>query len=115
MKEIYGIEQLDDFILENIENSTVICIYFGAKWCGPCNQLKKKLGESDTIEIMPKLVVCYLDIENKLNDDLVNKYNIKSLPTIVFVKLDNTKVIPVSRIEGYDFTKLKLEYDNYLN
>jgi len=115
MKEINGIEQLDEFILENIENSAVICVYFGAKGCGPCNQLKKKLSESDTTEIMPKLVVGYLDIENKLNDDLINRYNIESLPTIVFIKLDNTKVIQVSRIEGYDFTKLKLEYDNYLN
>lgn len=115
MKEICGVEQLDDFILENIENNSVICIYFGTTWCEPCKQLKHKLNDINTVKIMPKLVVGYLDIENNLNNDLVTKYKIEILPTLVFIKLNNTNVIPVSRIEGYDFTKLKYEYDAYLN
>ncbi len=115
MEEISGIEQLDEFILKNIESDTVICLYFGAKWCGPCKQLKKKLGETETNKLMPKLVVGYLDVDDEINSALVNRYKINSLPTQVFVKLDKNKVIPVSRIEGYDFTKLKLEYDNYLS
>lgn len=114
MKEISGVEQLDEFILENIDNGAVICIYFGATWCGPCKQLKKKLVEPETTKIMPKLVVGYLDIEDESNNTLVNRYKVESLPTQVFVKLDKKKVIPVSRIEGYDFTKLKVEYDVYL-
>ena len=114
MKEIFGVEQLDEFILENIEKGAVICLYFGATWCGPCKQLKKRLGESETTKIMPKLVVGYLDVDDTTNETLVNRYKVESLPTQVFVKLDKNKVIPVSRIEGYDFTKLKLEYDSYL-
>ncbi len=115
MKELFGVEQLDEFILENIVNDAVICIYFGATWCGPCKQLKKRLCETETTKIMPKLVVGYLDIDNELNHTLINKYKVESLPTQVFVKLDKNKVIPVSRIEGYDITKLKLEYDAYLS
>lgn len=115
MKEIFGVEELDEFILKNIEKGAVICLYFGATWCGPCKQLKKRLGESETTKIMPKLVVSYLDVDDESNSALVYRYKIESLPTLVFVKLNKNKVIPVSRIEGYDFTKLKLEYDAYLS
>jgi protein disulfide-isomerase len=113
MKNLCGIEELDEFILENIKNKLVICIYFGAKWCGPCNQLKNKLLDPEIIESMPKLIVGYLDIDNDLNNDLIDKYNIVSLPTQVFIKLDKNKVIPVSKIEGYDFEKFKFYYDDY--
>jgi hypothetical protein len=41
-------------------------------------------------------------------------YKIKSLPTQIFVKLDNLRVKVVSKIEGYDYTKLLLEYDDYI-
>jgi len=114
MKEISGIEQLDEFIIENHENNNVIMLYFGATWCGPCKQLKKKLDELETAKNMPKLVVGYLDVDNKLITDLVSKYKVESLPTQIFIKLDKNKVVPVSRIEGYDFMKLKFEYDSYL-
>lgn len=114
MKEIYGIEQLDELIFESIEQGKVICLYFGAKWCGPCKQLKTRLVNSETIKIMPKLVVGYLDVDEEINIDLVKRYNIESLPTQIFIKLDKNKVIPVSKIEGYDFNKLTLEYNSYL-
>lgn len=115
MKEIFGVEQLDEFIIDNIEKGNVICLYFGATWCGPCNQLKTKLYEPETIKIMPKLVIGYLDVDNNSNNNLVDKYKVESLPTQIFVKIDKNKVIPVSRIEGYDFTKLKFEYNTYIS
>lgn len=113
MKEIFGVDQLDEFIVENTENGNVIVLYFGATWCGPCKQLKKRLGEAETANLMPKLVVGYLDVDDETNSKLVKKYKVTSLPTQVFVKLDDNKVVPVSRIEGYDFTKLELEYRAY--
>lgn len=115
MKKLCGIEELDDFILGNIENKAVICIYFGAEWCGPCKQLKNKLLDPEIIKSMPKLVVGYLDVDDEINNNLVNKYDISSLPTQVFIKLDKNKVIPVSKIEGYNFEKLKHEYDEYIS
>jgi thiol-disulfide isomerase/thioredoxin len=115
MENIFNIEQLDSFIIENNQSGNVILLYFGAQWCGPCKQLKKRLSDSETINIMPKLMVAYIDVDNKENSDLVNRYKIKSLPTLVLVKLDKNKVIPVSRIDGYDFTKLKIAYDNYFD
>ena len=77
MENIFNIEQLDSFILENNQSGNVILLYFGAQWCGPCKQLKKRLSDSETINIMPKLMVAYIDVDNKENSDLVNRYKIK--------------------------------------
>ncbi len=118
MKAISGMNELDEFILSNIENKKVVLLYFGAQWCGPCKQLKKKLDEPDTVKSMPNLVVGYLDVDDDENASLVKRYKIDALPTQIFIKLetkkDNSKkVVENSRIEGYDITKLKLDYDSY--
>jgi thiol-disulfide isomerase/thioredoxin len=114
MIDIYGVDDLDDFIIENTEKDNVIMLYFGATWCGPCKQLKKKLSEPETFKIMPKLAVAHLDVDDEVNEKLVKRYKVSSLPTQILIKLDDTSVVEVSRIVGYDFTKLKMEYDNYL-
>lgn len=107
MHNIESIKELDSFIIENSLN--VIMLYFGASWCGPCNSLKEKLMCNESNLRLPKLKVCYIDVD--INNDISTMYKIKSLPTQIFVKLNDIKVIIVSKIEGYDYTKLLLEYD----
>jgi thiol:disulfide interchange protein len=111
MINIAGIENLDEFIISASENNKVIMLYFGAEWCGPCKQLKKRLADKESKTQMPNLVVGHLDVDDELNTKLVKRYKVSSLPTQIFIKLDNSKVVELARIEGYDFTKLKLEYD----
>jgi thiol-disulfide isomerase/thioredoxin len=111
MHEIESFEDLDNFIINN--NDKIILLYFGATWCGPCKTLKKKLAEEETITRMPLLQVCYIDTDK--NEDISSKYKIKSLPTQIFIKLSDDKVKIVSKIEGYDYTKLLLDYDQYIN
>jgi thiol-disulfide isomerase/thioredoxin len=110
MKEISGIDELDEFIISNTDNDMCVLLYFGAKWCGPCNQLKQRLDHIDTTKSMPKLAVAYMDIDNDSNDKLVKRYKVNSLPTQIFIKLNNNKIVEQNRIEGYDYTKLQLEY-----
>ncbi len=114
MIQINGVEELDDFILDNIDNKVVV-LYFGAIWCQPCKLLKSKLEETDTKQMMPKLAVCYLDVDNEANEKLCEQYNAESLPTQIFIKVENDRVVEVGRIEGYNFNNLKLEYDKYIN
>lgn len=113
MMDIIGINELDDFIVEQIEQKKVILLYFGAEWCGPCKQLKKRLQQTETVSIMPDLAVAHMDVDEELNAKIVKRYKITSLPTQIFIRVDNNKIKEISRIEGYDFTKLKLGYDNY--
>ncbi len=111
MIDIVGVDNLDEFIIEQNEKKKVMMLYFGAEWCGPCKQLKKRLAEKETKTTMPDLVVAHLDVDEELNAKLVKRYKISSLPTQILIKLDGAKVVEITRIEGYDFTKLQLEYD----
>ena len=111
MHNINNIEELDNFIIDN--KSNVILLYFGATWCGPCKKLKEKLCEKECLEKMSLMKVCYIDTDE--NEELSTMYKIKSLPTQIFIKLDNDKVKIVSKIEGYDYTKLLLDYDNCIS
>lgn len=111
MHEVESIDELDEFISYN--DGYVIMLYFGASWCGPCKLLKEKLSTQDSFERMPLLKVVYIDIDK--SDGIASLYKIITLPTQIFVKLYDLKVKIASRIEGYDYTKLLLDYDNYVN
>jgi thioredoxin 1 len=115
MKKICGIKELDQFIVDSVTNNKIMLLYFGATWCGPCKQLKERLNNMETATIMPQLVVSCLDVDDADNEELCKRYKVNVLPTQIFVKLNNNMVKEVGRIEGYDFTKLKMEYDNYVN
>lgn len=108
MYNIESFDDLDNFIIEN--NDKIILLYFGATWCGPCKLLKQKLSEEESQCEMPLLKVCYIDVDN--NEDISSTYKITTLPTQIFIELSNNRVKIVSKIEGYDYTKLLLEYQS---
>ena len=55
---------------------------FYATWCGPCKVLSKRLEGFDACDVVK------VDIEGDENQDLVEKYHIKSVPTLVLVNDD---------------------------
>lgn len=54
----------------------ITVLKFSASWCAPCKMLSQALEEKDNIQ--------EIDIEQ--NDDLVKQYNIRNVPTLVFLK-----------------------------
>jgi len=107
---IEGIENLNDFIIENT-NKTIV-LYFGADWCQPCSKLKTKFMNNETKIEMPNLVVGYINIDNELNTDIVENYNIKMLPTSIFIELiDDIEINIIDRIDGHDWTKMVMIYN----
>jgi len=109
---INNLDELDNFILENETN--IIMIYFGATWCGPCNRLKDRINNDETKEIMPRLVVGYIDIDNEDTAKICNSYKVHSLPTIVFIKLEDLKVQIIDRVDGYDWIKIVMIYNQII-
>ena len=109
MIDINGIDELDEFIINN--NDKIIMLYFGASWCDPCNKLKDKLLDNNE---MPNIVICYLDIDLEKNNEICEDYNIKMLPSQIFVKLNKkkSKVKVIGRVDGYDWIKLLMTYKN---
>ncbi|MDE6470308.1 MAG: thioredoxin [Eubacterium sp.] len=69
---------------EEITNTDkLVLIDFFATWCGPCKMLSPIISEiandySDSIK------VCKVNVDE--NQDLAMKYNIMSIPTLIFLK-----------------------------
>lgn len=63
-------------------SNQLIAIDFSAIWCGPC---KKQTPIFDELKSeISSVLFKKIDIDNE--SDLTSKFNIKSIPTIVFVK-----------------------------
>ena len=77
--------------------NTLYVICFSAPWCGPCKKVKPHL-DTLSIELTTNNPVIYytVDIEEEDNDNIVSSFEIKSLPTIVFIK----NGVLVNRITG---------------
>lgn len=75
------------------ENDKIVIVDFWADWCMPCHMLSPVIEEISE-EFKDKVKVCKLDVDN--NSDIASKYEIMSIPNVVFFK--NGK--EVSRLIG---------------
>ena len=69
-------------------------LYFSAPWCGPCKQLSPimdeiKLTHSDKVQIEK------IDVDS--NPEMSMKYNVSSIPTLVYLRND----VVISRTSGF--------------
>ena len=115
MIDIIGKEQLEEFIWEKSLEKKIIVIYFGAEWCGPCQKLKEKLASVEAKEEMPDLCVAHLDADENENEEVAQTYNVKALPTQIFVSLNGTQIVEEEKIRGYDWEKFVLSYKKLQN
>lgn len=69
---------------------------FYADWCGPCRILTTMLNKAQ-IEYEP------INVDN--NEELVNKYNIKTIPVFIAVKDDGTEIDRFVGVKSADAIK----------
>lgn len=75
---------------------------FEASWCGQCKAQDKLLKDSD-------LPVEHIDVDD--NEELVNLFNIKTMPTMVLVDDSNKEL---ARFNGITpLVTLKEKYNEY--
>ena len=60
-------------------------IDFWAVWCGPCKVMEPILEELET-EFKDKIKITKLNVDEEENQEMVQKYNVMSIPTYLFVK-----------------------------
>lgn len=82
---------------------------FFAKWCGPCrtltptiDSLKDEYEKNET----PNLSILKIDVDQET--DLASKYNIRSIPTIIFER-DGEVLERLSGIQSRESLKSKIE------
>ena len=57
---------------------------FSAKWCGPCQQLKKRVFEKKEFEKVFKLAIpVYIECTSKIGTELSKRFSISGFPTVV--------------------------------
>lgn len=84
-------------------------IDFYANWCNPCKKLEPHLKE---IEInYPDIKVRKINIEDENQKELIDKYNINSLPTLLIIDEDTNKIL--SKIEGFNLPLILEEIGKY--
>lgn len=66
-----------------IDNGGVVVLDFFAVWCNPCRTLSPKI-EALSEKYNDKITVGKIDIEEC--DNLVEKYGIRNIPTVLFFK-----------------------------
>ena len=82
---------LSNFNDEITNTNKLVLIDFFATWCGPCKMLSPIISEIAN-EYSNSIKVCKVNVDE--NQDLAMKYNIMSVPTLLFIK--NGKIIKSS-------------------
>ena len=58
-------------------------VYFTAEWCGPCKQLKPQYGKVAVIDTETNYYMVDVD---KITSDIIEKYELKSIPQVFIMK-----------------------------
>ena len=110
MITIRGFKELNNAILKY--KNKVLFLYFGSKDCNPCITLKNKIN--DNASELPELFLIYIDVDDPLNKDICQNYNIKLIPMQIFITLNNNQIDIIDTIEGYDWIGLLFKYNKII-
>ncbi len=68
---------------ELIAGDQPVVVDFWAEWCGPCRTIAPIIDEL-AAEYEGKVVIGKCDVEE--NDDIVGRYGVRNIPTVIFLK-----------------------------
>ena len=75
---------LDNNCSEILDKDCYLLFYFTATWCKPCQRIKPMIEKLSNGLDKSTIIFYMIDIDE--NDEICNKFNIKSVPTFVLIK-----------------------------
>lgn len=94
---------------EKVIDKGVSLVDFYASWCGPCKMLAPFIEEIAE-QYEGKVNVCKVDVDNV--QSLAYKYNVRSIPTLIYFK--NGKLMDIN-VGFQDKKTIEEKLDKYLN
>ncbi len=76
-------------------------LYFGASWCGPCQEFKKTLHQPDVAKLLVQYNNFYVDIDQ--HPELRTEYGVKKIPTVVII---DEKIVDGKEVETVLFKEV---------
>lgn len=80
INKVVKIDEFEKIILSC--NLTVVDFY--ADWCGPCKRIAPYIEELSNDDSFVDITFLKVDVDNA--EDIIEKYNIQSMPTFLFLK-----------------------------
>lgn len=88
---------VDDAFAEAKEGQKPVLLYWGAKWCPPCNLMKQTLfKDASFIAETRNFVPVYLDGDAKGAQLWGEKFGVQGYPTVIVLRPDHTEVTRLS-------------------
>jgi thioredoxin 1 len=84
-----------------------VVLDFFADWCGPCKKIAPLFSQLS--EENPDIVFLKIDVDGI--DDLASEFDVKALPTFIFINKNNL----THRIEGSNEGALKATFEKLKN
>lgn len=86
LQELKVLKTYNEFA-DLMESDELLLFDFFAPWCAPCRELNKVLCQFQTSQAkLPKFGIYKIDIDNSEFEEVVNEFEVNSIPKLVLVK-----------------------------
>jgi len=83
-EDLTTLQNVEDKIMKASAQGKSVVIDFSATWCGPCKMISPLYHEFSDMDEFSNTVFLKIDVDQ--NPQTAAKYNVKAMPTFVFIK-----------------------------